>query len=160
MMFTVCYRPADYELYHKNQHIADPLFGQVIMRPWLRAAGRLLVVYFSCLTLPGVLADPPETTSGCLQLFKPNGTTSATRLTTIGDSVSTERTVIINMTPLAAPCGPDWATARTTMTIFIPECDETQVRDEPRLTSSVVISTVCVFVSAQVIRRNSLVFTA
>lgn len=70
--------------------------------------------------------------SSCLETFTPNGTTSAAAAVTGGKAIVT---TTINITPFFAPCNTGWDIARETMTVLVPECNEIQTRDEPRLTS-------------------------
>ena len=75
----------------------------------------------------GVHGDPTD----CLQSWMPHGTTSATW----NDNGTTVSTTISNLTPMYAPCGTDWKLERETITAFLPECNQTQTRNEPRLIS-------------------------
>ena len=89
----------------------------------------LLLYFIYSYSVIGALGN--ENGSGCLETFTPNGTTSATVFT---DGKAIARTTI-NPTPFFAPCDTGWHIARETMTILVIECNETQTRDEPRLTS-------------------------
>jgi hypothetical protein len=89
-------------------------------------AFRTIIFHFLYLAA-GVDGDP----AGCIQSWMPHGTTSAS-WTVNGTTVLTTTS---NLTPMYAPCGTDWGTFRETITAFLPECHQTQTRDEPRLTS-------------------------
>ena len=80
------------------------------------------------LWLPNVAMAQGATTM-CITSHEPTGTTTAWRK---GD---TTVSITKNPTPYFAPCGTDWSITRETLTVLLPECDETQVRDEPRLTN-------------------------
>lgn len=78
----------------------------------------------------GVKGDPTGADC-CIQSWMPHGTTSAT-----WDINSTQvSTTTSNLTPMFAPCETDWTTFRETITAYLPVCNQTQTRDEPRLTS-------------------------
>lgn len=81
-----------------------------------------------------ILSSPPSARGDptyCLQSWMPHGTTSVTWHAN-GTDVSTTTS---NLTPMYAPCGTDWTTFRETITALLPECNQTQTRNEPRLTS-------------------------
>ncbi|KIM75811.1 hypothetical protein PILCRDRAFT_13309, partial [Piloderma croceum F 1598] len=66
-----------------------------------------------------------QATIDCIQSFVQNGTTL----------LSDDPTTVFNPTTLYAPCGPGWTLAHETLTVYAADCDQTQTRDEPRLTS-------------------------
>lgn len=94
-----------------------------LMHPSLLFTILLLGLYSSV----GVYGD----STTCFQSWMPHGTTSATW----NDNGTAVSTTISNLTPMYAPCGTDWKVMRETITAFLPECNQTQTRDEPRLTS-------------------------
>ncbi|PFH47502.1 hypothetical protein AMATHDRAFT_50262 [Amanita thiersii Skay4041] len=81
----------------------------------------------------------------CFSSYHRTGTTSATHVNGDGKTLTA---AVENQTPFFVPCGTDWAMYRETMTVIIPECNETQVRDEPRFTSGEITPTpTCLFPS-------------
>lgn len=70
----------------------------------------------------------------CIQFFQANGTTIVYPFSTEGDPAPPP-TIVINPTPIYGPCGPEWTTTREIMTVFAADCSQTQIRDEPQLTS-------------------------